>query len=240
MVRLAGFVAVIVVWQVLAGKLEQVPTPGSVVTFVIGQRDILLPTVWTSLRRLLLGLAIAVPLGCILGVAVGRWSIADRVFGYVNIAMLSMPAAIWSFLALMWFGFALKAPVTATALTAFPFVTFNIAAGVRAIPRDLLLMSETFRVSWLRRVRYVIAPATAGAFFASLRFAIINGWNAVVLSEWFGSNVGVGGQARYWYDANRMDGVAGWILLFVFVLVLLDAIILQPAYRWVFRWRTQE
>lgn len=238
--RLAGLLTLVVAWQAVAGLVRDVPSPTEVVQFVTSLSvGMIITTIATSLGRLGLGLAFALPLGWVLGIAIGRSVFVDRLSGYVSIGMLAMPAAIWALLAIMWFGFRSEGPIVATILTAVPFVTFNVAAGVRAIPRQLLAMSTSFRVPWPRRMRHVVLPAIGGAMFASVRFAVINGWNAVVLTEWFGSNVGVGGQARFWYDANRMEAVTGWILLFVLTLVILDAASVQPMYHRVFRWRSE-
>lgn len=239
LVRLAGVITGLIAWQVIAWSVAAIPGPARVAAFLLSEAraGVIGPAVATSSLRLGLGLLIAMPAGILVGLLVGAVPLADKILGYVNVMLLAMPAAIWSFLALMWFGFATAAPVSAVALTAVPFVIFNIAGGVRAMPKDVVLMSESFQVSKRRTLLHLYLPALSGAIFASLRFAIINGWNAVILSEWFGSTAGVGWRARFWYDANRMEGVAAWIVLFVVLLGIVEAVVIGPLQRRANAWR---
>jgi NitT/TauT family transport system permease protein len=76
-----------------------------------------------------------------------------------------------------------------------------------------------------------------GYLFAALRFAVIIGWNAVLLGEWFSASNGVGYRSRYWYDAARYKGFVGWVIVFIVFIVLLDRLVLVRLQRRAFRWR---
>ncbi len=150
---------------------------------------------------------------------------------------LSIPAIIWSFLTVMWFGFGDLSPIVTTFLTSVPFVIINVAQGVRGVSRDLRDMSSTYKVPISRRIKDLVLPAVTGYVAAGVRFAIIIGWNGVLLAEWFGGGGGVGYRARFWYDANRFGGFAAWVVLFVGFIVLLDRFVLDKAIQRSFRWR---
>jgi ABC-type nitrate/sulfonate/bicarbonate transport system permease component len=137
----------------------------------------------------------------------------------------------------MWLGLGDDAVVITTFLSAFPFVAVNVVQGIQAIPRDLRRMSGAFRVPRYRRLRHLQVPAVTGYIFAGFRFAVIIGWNAVLLAEWFSASEGVGWRARYWYDANRYKGFVGWVILFILFIVLLDRLVLVRLQRRAFRWR---
>ena len=128
---------------------------------------------------------------------------------------LSIPAIIWAFLTVMWFGFGDTSPIVTTFLTAVPFVIINVAQGVQGVSRDLRDMSSSYGVPLGRRIKDLILPAVAGYVLAGVRFAVIIGWNGVLLAEWFGGSGGAGFRARYWYDANQFAGFAAWVILFV-------------------------
>ena len=87
-------------------------------------------------------------------------------------------------------------------------------------------MSRAFHVPRIKRLRHMQVPAVTGYIFAGFRFAVIVGWNAVLLSEWFSSSEGVGWRSRYWYDANRYRGFVAWVILFIGFIVLLDRLVL--------------
>ena len=88
-----------------------------------------------------------------------------------------------------------------------------------------------------KRLRHLMFPAIAGYLFTGLRFAVIIGWNAVLLAEWFGSSNGVGWRSRFWYDAARYRGFLGWMLIFIAFIFLLDGLVMRPLQRRAFRWR---
>ena len=71
-------------------------------------------------------------------------------------------------------------------------------------------------------LRNIIAPAVAGSTIAAVRFAIMSAWNGLLLAEWFGATSGVGWRARYWYDANQLDGFLAWVLLFIAFLIIVN------------------
>lgn len=107
----------------------------------------------------------------------------------------------------------------------------------RAVPVELVLMARSFGVPRARVLREIVAPAVAGSTVAAVRFAIMSAWNGLLLAEWFGSTSGVGWRARYWYDANQLDGFLAWVLVFILLLVVADLLILGPIERFTTRWR---
>ena len=190
-----------------------------------------------TIPRFGLGIAISLALGTLTGVVIGGSKLAEALFKDTLLVLVALPAIIWAFLTQMWFGLGDDAVVITTFLSAFPFVAVNIVQGVQAIPRDLRRMSTAFDVSTYRRFRHLQVPSVIGYVFAGLRFAMIVGWNAVLLSEWFSASSGVGWRSRYWYDANRYQGFVGWVVIFILFIVLLDRFVLVRLQRRAFRWR---
>ncbi|MEW5809313.1 MAG: ABC transporter permease subunit [Actinomycetota bacterium] len=191
-----------------------------------------------SMNRFVLGLAAALVVGTALGVLMGLSRLADLAFSDLTAAGLAIPAVIWALLTTMWFGFGWLTPVTTVFLSGLPFVIVNIAKATRAVPADLLLMARAFGVSQPRVLRQIVGPAVAGSAVAAVRFAIMSAWNGLLLAEWFGSTSGVGWRARYWYDANQLDGFLAWVLVFIALLIVADLLILGPIERRTTRWRT--
>jgi NitT/TauT family transport system permease protein len=175
-----------------------------------------------SMNRFVLGLAAALVVGAMLGVAMGLSRITDYALTDLTMAGLAIPAVIWALLTTMWFGFGWLTPVTTVFLCGLPFVIVNIAKAVRAIPAETMLMARAFGVGRVEVLRNIIAPAVAGSTIAAVRFAIMSAWNGLLLAEWFGATSGVGWRARYWYDANQLDGFLAWVLLFIAFLIVVN------------------
>jgi ABC-type nitrate/sulfonate/bicarbonate transport system permease component len=236
-------------WQALTGVAPRVPTPGSVVQFLYtevtgGSHGGILTGEFaehfaTTLQKFSVGLVLAFSAGVLVGVLIGSSGIARALLNDTVLVLLALPAFVWAFLTTMWFGISWRAPVLTVAFSAFPFVAVNVAQGVRAIMPDLKDMSSAFGVSGWKRFRHLTLAAVTGYLFAGLRFAIIIGWNGILLSEWFSGQNGVGFRTRYWFDANRYRGFVGWVITFIVFIVLLDRLILNPLQERAFRWRDQ-
>lgn len=237
--RAAFYVSAILFWILLATLFARVPNPVEVVGQLAEEfrRGEVFGNFAATMYRFVTGVALATVVGILIGIVMGLSALSRAFFESPVMVGLTIPAIIWSFLTVMWFGFGNLAPIITTFLTAVPFVIINVAQGVQGVSRDLRDMSSSYGVPLERRIRDLVLPAVAGYVFAGLRFAVIMGWNGVLLAEWFGGSGGAGHRARYWYDANQYDGFAAWVVLFVAVILVLDRFVFDKAARRAFRWR---
>jgi ABC-type nitrate/sulfonate/bicarbonate transport system permease component len=245
--RLASYVFLLMLWQLVALYEDRFPGPAEVFAFlwieVTGGehggvvRGQFLEHFAATLPRFGLGIAISMVLGVVIGVVIGGSRLAEALLKDTLLVLVALPAIIWAFLTQMWLGMGDNAVVITTFLSAFPFVAVNVVQGIQAIPRELRRMSGAFHVPLSRRIRHLQIPAVTGYLFAGFRFAVIIGWNAVLLGEWFSASDGVGYRSRYWYDANRYKGFVGWVILFIVFIVVLDRFVLVRLQRRAFRWR---
>lgn len=237
---LAAVLSVLAAWQLAVIVGNRVPSVAVTVQRLAAESAAgeLWHNLAVSMNRFVLGLAAALVAGAIIGVLMGLSRVADLAFSDLTAAALAIPAVIWALLTTMWFGFGWLTPVVTVFLSGLPFVVVNIAKATRAVPADLVLMARSFGVPQPRVLREIVAPAVAGSTVAAVRFAIMSAWNGLLLAEWFGATSGVGWRARYWYDANQLDGFLAWVLVFILLLVVADLLILGPIERFATRWRS--
>jgi len=237
--RVTSLLAFVLFWVLVSALYDRVPGPVAVWTSLVDEfsRGEVFGNFASTLYRFGVGVALATVVGVAVGVLMGLSQLSRAFLESPVLVALSIPAIIWSFLTVMWFGFGDTSPIVTTFLTSVPFVVVNVAQGVRGVSRDLRDMSATYDVPMGRRVRDLVLPAVTGYIAAGVRFAIIIGWNGVLLAEWFGGGGGVGYRARFWYDANRYAGFAAWVVLFVGFIVLLDRLVLDRMIQRSFRWR---
>lgn len=245
--QITAVVAALILWQLVTVFAPRVPTPLSVAQFLWTEISggphggIVTGEFWEhfayTLRYFSFGLVIGFSAGVLVGVAIGSSRIGQALLNDTVLVLLTLPAFVWAFLATMWFGISWRAPVIAVAFSSFPFVTINVAQGVRSITPELKDMSRAFSVSRWKRFRHLTLAAVTGYLFAGLRFAIIIGWNGILLWEWFSGQAGVGFRTRYWFDANRYRGFVGWVIVFIVFIVVLDRVVLNRLQARAFRWR---
>ncbi|HUG32189.1 MAG TPA: ABC transporter permease subunit [Acidimicrobiia bacterium] len=245
--RITFYIAVVVAWQVLSLQVDRLPEPWETLDFLYRELTggshggVVTGEFWehflVTIQRFSIGLLVGFVVGVILGLAIGSIDFVRGLLNDVMLVFLALPAVIWAFLTVMWFGLGWEAPVYTVILSAIPFVAVNVAQGVRSVSPDLHRMSDAFRVPRERRIRRLMLPAIMGYLFTGLRFAVIIGWNAVLLAEWFGASNGVGWRSRFWYDAARYRGFLGWVIIFIGFIFLLDGLVMRPMQRRAFRWR---
>ena len=128
---------------------------------------------FSSLQLLFVGFATALLLGTLLGIFIGRYPLANRVFGPFLNALYATPDIALLPLILLWFGFGMTGRVVVVFLAAFFPIMINTYAGVRDAPRDLLEVAASFGVrSEFGRLRKVILPAALPLIMAGYRLGI--------------------------------------------------------------------
>jgi NitT/TauT family transport system permease protein len=73
----------------------------------------------------------------------------------------------------------------------------------------------------------MVLPAMSPYIFAGFRYAVLAGWGALSLVEFFASNWGAGYRAAFWYDAGNFNGLMGWGLIEIVVILAVDRLVLE-------------
>lgn len=244
--RVLSVLIAILGWQFLAPLLptDLIPTPLGVLEFMWNEirgvtlgRTTVYEAFWISLSRLFTGLGAAFLIGVPVGIAMGFWRPVNNFFSDFVVVGLAMPSLVWALLTGVWFGLGNAAPIITVFLAGMPFFMLNAAEGVRSVPKDLVEMGRAFDVTRKDRMRHVVLPSLMPFMFASLRYALGNGWKGLVLAEVFAATNGAGWNIRYWYDAHRATGVFGYALFFVLFALLVERFAFQALSRRAFRWR---
>jgi NitT/TauT family transport system permease protein len=240
--RILGYVVLLGVWQYASGRWVDpfaLPMPA---TLVAEMREIIesgqfLLHFGSTLRKIAAGLTIAFVVGSLVGILMTRpW--ADAFFRDWVIGLLNTPGLIFALIAAIIFGLNSVGPIVAVVVTSFPFVTVNIAEGVRALPKDLIDMGKAFDVTERRRLRQIIIPFLAPYTFAAVRYGFSIAWKIATLTEVFGGSSGIGVMLRTEQQMGSIRGMLAWIFFFFAFALLLEAL-LQLGMRRYFRWRPE-
>jgi ABC-type nitrate/sulfonate/bicarbonate transport system permease component len=249
--RWTSRLTLLLMWQLAGVVSDRFPTPWLTLQILItefqtayGQdewsivNNELVMNLSISLGRTALGLVFIILIGVPLGYMMGRWWRVQAYFTDLVTVGLAMPAYIWALLAIMWFGFGLKAPVFCAVVSATPGLIVHVLQGSLAIPRELRDMSDAFDVPGKDRLRNLVLPSMAGAIIAGVRLAIIAAWGCVILVEWFGSNSGAGFRARHWYQsAANYNGLMAWGIVVLVIVIVVDRFFIERIDRSAHKWR---
>ena len=117
------------------------------------------------------------------------------------------------------------------------YVAVNIWQGIKNVDKDLVDMGRAFGVSKRKIVWHVYLPSLLPFIFAAVRIGFSVSWKLVVLAEVFGAGEGIGYMIFYWYQMFDMESVLAWVLLFVFIMLILEYGIVRRLERRLLAWR---
>jgi len=187
--KLLAVALVIVIWELihLTGWKELVlPGPGVTLSnlWAQAQTSLLWRAIGTTLERAVIGFALAVLIGVVIGALVARIRPLRAAVGSMITALQTMPSIAWFPFAIILFGSgSTSAILFVVVLGAAPSIANGLIAGVDYTP-PLLLKAGT--VMGLRRVslyRFLILPASLPTFVAGLKQGWAFAWRSLLAGE---------------------------------------------------------
>jgi nitrate/nitrite transport system permease protein len=149
-------------------------------------------------RGFLLGIAIATPLGFLLGVS----PILSRMFDPIMQIMRPISPLAWLPLGLVLFQKSEPAALFAIAVCSMWPTLVNTMVGVRAIPQDYWNVARVLRLSRVTTFTRIIIPATLPYMFTGYRLSLGIAWLVIVASEMLTGTPGIGG--FLWQEYNSL------------------------------------
>jgi NitT/TauT family transport system permease protein len=138
------------------------------------------------------GLVLALVIGTVLGLLMGRSILADRVLRHYVNSFYAMPMIVIVPLFSLWFGYSSAARLVTIIFAAAFSITVNVADGARSVPREYLEVAESYRSRRWRTLFEVVLPAATPYFLAGLRLAAGRALIAAVVAEFFTAIEGLG------------------------------------------------
>ncbi|BFU47043.1 ABC transporter permease [Krasilnikovia sp. MM14-A1004] len=130
-----------------------------------------------------LGFALSVVVGVLIGAAIATWRPFERMFQPLLVAFNAVPKVALAPLMLIWFGYG-RTPVLAMAFMVcfFPIV-LSTATGLSTTPADLAELVRSMDASRLQTFRTVRVPAALPQIFVGLKVAMPLALIGVVVGE---------------------------------------------------------
>ena len=239
--RLASLVVLLVLWQAVSAyaDVRTLPSPAAVLSFLIreGATGDLAANIGVTLARVGISFVIAMSLGCLLGIALGRSRLADRLLDTPLLVILNTPALVITVLAYVWLGLSETAAITAVALNKLPNVAVIMREGARGLDPALQEMAQSYRFDRRTWIAHVLVPQLQPFAVAAARSGISLAWKIVLVVELLGRPNGVGFAINYYFSLFDVTAVIGYSVAFMAVMLGIDTLVLQPLDTHVRRWR---
>jgi NitT/TauT family transport system permease protein len=242
LLRLLSLLTLLIVWQVAAGIADDpglLPSPLATATVAYEQirSGDLLFHVGMTLLRVAVAFICAMLVGTAIGIAVGRNPTLDTFFDSWLVIALNIPALVTIVLCYVWFGLTETAAIFAVALNKAPTVVTIIREGARSLDRSLAEMVRLYQVPSGRILWRIILPQLAPSLMGAARSGLALTWKIVLVVELLGRPNGVGFEIRRFFNFFDIAGILAYTLVFVAVILAVEALVLKPLDRRISKWR---
>jgi NitT/TauT family transport system permease protein len=239
--RLISLVVLIAAWtigsQIAGSRMLPAPQTVGLALWNEARSGALAFNLGATLARVAVSFVIAMALGTVLGVAMGRHRVVDRLADPWLVALLNLPALVIIVLAYVWAGLNEPAAIAAVALNKLPNATVTVREGARSLDRQLDEMAQVFNMGRWTRLRHVLVPQLAPYLAAAARSGLSLVWKIVLIVELLGRSNGVGFEIGIAFQLFDVTRILAYAIAFVLVMLAIETFLVQPIERHVSRWR---
>jgi NitT/TauT family transport system permease protein len=227
--KLGALAIALLIWQLVVWsewKPEYaLPGPLTVLQELIDRAET--PQFWdgiaTTGQRAVVGYALAVAIGSVVGLAVVRIKVLRAAIGSMITALQTMPSIAWFPLAVLLFQISEEAILFVVIFGAAPSIANGVISGVDYVPPVLLRAGRNIGARGISLYTRVIAPAALPAIIAGLKQGWAFAWRSLLAGEIIviGLKSSVGGQLTF---ARELSD-APWVLAMMVVILIFGLVI---------------
>lgn len=229
--RIAAIIVAILLWQLLAMKLDQkllLATPVDVAKTlgVLVKSQEFYSAIAYSMGRILIGLLIGAAVGIACAPLAGRWHFMEVLFWPYFSAMKATPVASIVILCLVWLS-GRRLSVFIVFLVVTPVIYTNILAGIKNLDPKMKDMARVFGINGLRRLLYVYLPELKTYIIAAFALATGMAFKAGIAAEVIGTPGGSVGKMLYNAKVYlETPELFAWTLVIIVLSVVVEQVIL--------------
>jgi len=223
--KLLAIGLVIGVWEIIhltRWKEYVLPGPGAVFANLWEQMQHaqLWQAIDITMRRAVIGFALSVLIGAVIGALVSRIKPLRAATGSLITALQTMPSIAWFPFAIILFGATTNAIIFVIVLGSAPSVANGLITGVDYIPPTLLRAGKTMGLSRVTTFRHLILPASLPSFVSGLKQAWAFAWRSLMAGELLVIILGQPSIGALLSSAQDQAGMTTAIALMIVILAL--------------------
>jgi NitT/TauT family transport system permease protein len=180
-----------------------------------------------TLRRALVGYAIAVAIGSAAGILVARIAVLRKAIGSAILGLQSMPSIAWFPLAILLFGLNETAIFFVVILGAAPAIAGGLLGGVDHVQPILVRVGHVMGARGLNLYRHVILPAALPSFVGGLKQGWAFAWRSLMAGEIIGivgHQLSLGQQIQFARDFADAEQLLAIIVVIFVIGVVIDSL----------------
>ncbi len=231
--KIAFYVLIIVVWQGIDSAEiwpdNIFPSPidvGEDLLYGISDGS-LFYGIATSMWRLVIGLAIAISGGMLLGIFMARVETVNQTIGSLVLGLQSIPSVAWVPLAILWFGLSDYGIIFVTAIGAIFAVTINVYTGVKNINPSFIEAARNMGAKGSQLVTTILIPAAFPYMITGFKQGWAFAWRGVIGAELLFSFLGLGFLLNVGRQLNDVSQVIAMMLVIMGIGILIDGFVFK-------------
>jgi len=181
----------------------------------------------TSIMRLVVGLAIAIMGGVVLGIFMARVETVNQTIGSLVLGLQSIPSIAWVPLAILWFGLTDTGIIFVTAIGAIFAVTINTYTGVKNINPHYIEAARNMGAKGTQLVTNVLIPAAFPYMISGFKQGWAFAWRGVIGAELLFSFLGLGFLLNVGRQLNDVSQVIAIMLVIMMIGIAVDGFIFK-------------
>ena len=195
---IVSFAVFVLVWKfvVLVGGYPPfiLPSPEVVgLRFIRAWADgIIEPHALATLVEIGLGFAVGAGTGLLVGYALARSALVERIISPYVVAAQATPILALAPLLALWFGPGLISKVVICGLIVFFPIAVSTMVGVRSVDRGLLELARSFRATRRQVLTTLEIPGAMPSILGGMRVGVTLAVVGAIVGEWAGADRGLG------------------------------------------------
>jgi NitT/TauT family transport system permease protein len=187
------------------------------------------PDFWTAITitmvRALVGFAVSLAIGTVLGIAVSRWAVLRNALGALLTGLQTMPSIAWFPLAILFFGISEQAILFVIVLGAAPSIANGLISGVDDVSPQLLRTAHVLGARGLGLYRWVVLPAALPAYLSGLKQGWAFAWRSLMAGELLviiASRPSLGAQLSFFRELSNAPGLLATMVVILVIGMVVD------------------
>lgn len=214
---------VIIEWAVAREWVPKfiIPRPSDVIKTIFTQA----PQLWThtqaTLLEVIVGVAISIGLGLLIGILLYYSDFIERAFYPFVLISQTIPTIALSPIFVLWFGYSLWTKVAIIFLITFFPVVVSVFDGLKRTDEEYIELFRVMGASKWQMFSQLQWKFALPSIYSGLKMSVVYSLIGAVIGEWLGGSEGLGYYIRRMSSSIKSEGVFASILVLSLIGILL-------------------
>lgn len=184
-----------------------------------------------SLLRLIIGYAISLVIGVVLGALIARNKLIEDTLGSLIIGLQALPSVCWLPLAILWFGLNERAILFVVIMGSLFSIVLGVDSGIKNTPAIFTKAGRNLGANGFRLYWQVVLPSAFPTILAGLKQGWAFAWRSLMAAELLFFTLSLGNLLQTGRDFNDAAAVMSVMVVIIVIGVAFNQLLFAPIER---------